>query len=135
MNTKRKDPKQITFRKYRRGIYGSYGDRDIRSFQCKVDRELLEKFDTARKKYHMNRNEILEHFMEYYISATIVERNDLANKKLILNDEEVKKQFIRYEQEKRKKYLKPLVTNGITTDLEKGYSVDIIKIYTQGEND
>ena len=132
---KRIDPNQTKFGKYKRGKYGAYGDRDLRSFQCKVDRELLIKFDKARKIHHMCRNEILEHFMEYYISATIVERNDLASKKLILNDEEVKKQFIRYEQEKRKKYLKPLVTNGITTDLEKGYSVDIIKIYTQGEND
>ena len=124
MNGKRVNPDGVKFSKYRRGIYGSYGDRDLKTYQTKVPRETFEKFDDARKVHHMCKNEILEHVMKYYIEVIAVERKDLAGEKRIVTNTKYKRSWEQYKKQKYIEHLQPLVTNGITTDLENGVSID-----------
>ena len=122
---KRIKPEGVKWRKYKRGVYGSYGNRDLKTYQCKLPREPFEKFDRLRKKYHMCKNEILLGFIEYYNAVIAIERIDLAREKRFLNDEVMIRALEREKEKAYNKYIKPLITNGITTDLENGMSVSI----------
>lgn len=136
MNKKRINPDNITFVKYRRGKYGAYGDRDLKTYQCKLPREPFEKFDEQRKVYHMCKNEILLGFVEYYNRVIVLERQDLANNKHFARNGEHYLEFQEYKKKQYQKYIEPLVTNGITTDLENGRSISmeemiLDKIFTE----
>ena len=102
---KRVDPSKVKFTEYRRGVYGSYGNRDLKTYQCKLPREPFEEFDKKRKEYHMNKNEILLGFIEYYNRVISIERKDLANKQHFTKNETIKKQFMEYKQKMYKKYI------------------------------
>jgi len=122
---KRIDAEKVKFGKYKRGRYGSYGNRDIKTYQTKVPREIFDKFDEKRKLYHMCKNEILVGFLMYYNEVISIERKDLANNQKFIKNEDIKRKWEKYKLEKYNQHIHPLVTNGITTDLANGRSIGI----------
>lgn len=49
------------------GQYGSYGDKNLITFQSKVDRELYRKFDVVRGMMGKSRRKCLEEFFQSVI--------------------------------------------------------------------
>ena len=51
--------------KYKYGRYGSYGDKNLITFQSKIDRKLSDDFETIRRSEGKTRRQMLEEFIEY----------------------------------------------------------------------
>ena len=47
------------------GKYGSYGDQDLVTFQAKLDRNLVNDFESIRRKERRTKREMLEEFIHW----------------------------------------------------------------------
>lgn len=72
------DHYKIIYGDYEHGKYGSYGNRDLVTVQCKADRQLVKDFDETCRLLKQTRKEAFECFMTYYaqdLYPSILERN------------------------------------------------------------
>ena len=72
------DHYKIIYGDYQHGKYGSYGNRDLVTVQCKADKELVKQFDETCRLLNQTRKEAFECFMAFYaeeLHPSIVERN------------------------------------------------------------
>lgn len=51
--------------KYKYGRYGSYGDKNLITFQAKIDRQLADDFENIRRSENRTKKEMLEEFIEW----------------------------------------------------------------------
>ena len=51
--------------KYYYGKHGSYGDKDLITYQAKIDRKLADDFENIRRSENRTRREMLEEFIEW----------------------------------------------------------------------
>lgn len=50
---------------FKHGKYGSYGDQDLVTFQAKLDRNLVNDFESIRRKERRTKREMLEEFIHW----------------------------------------------------------------------
>ena len=50
---------------FKHGKYGSYGDQDLVTFQAKLDRNLVNDFESIRRKEGKTKKEMLEEFIHW----------------------------------------------------------------------
>ena len=50
---------------FKHGKYGAYGDRDLITFQAKLERNLVNDFESIRRKERRTKREMLEKFIHW----------------------------------------------------------------------
>ena len=85
------DHYKIIYGDYQHGKYGSYGNRDLVTVQCKADRQLVKQFDETCRHLNQTRKEAFECFMAYYaqdLYPSILERNSTILQQIKEKDDE-----------------------------------------------